>query len=243
MANEVFCKGKYRARLSQDAGDIRAAQALRYKAFRDPAGVGRDRDRFDEICRHVLIEDAATGALLACYRLLPLASGREIAASYAAQFYDLRRLSGYPGRMVEMGRFCTLPGLHEPEILRFAWAMMTRFVDGNGIEMMFGCSSFPGVAPGPHLPGFAMLKKRFLAPEKWRPGEKAPERFRFAREVDVAPSLRAVPPLLRSYLAMGGWVSDHAVIDRELETLHVFTGLEVRAVPRARARVLRAAAR
>jgi putative hemolysin len=49
-----------------------------------------------------------------------------------------------------------------------------------------------------------------------------------------------MPPLLRSYLMMGGWVSDHAVVDRDLNTLHVFTGLEIRAIPEDRARLLRA---
>ena len=48
-----------------------------------------------------------------------------------------------------------------------------------------------------------------------------------------------MPPLLRSYLTMGGWVSDHAVVDRDLNTLHVFTGLEISAIPPARARALR----
>jgi putative hemolysin len=48
--------------------------------------------------------------------------------------------------------------------------------------------------------------------------------------------------LLRTYLAMGGWVSDHAVIDRDLGTLHVFTGLEIGAIPPARKRLLRAVA-
>ena len=70
--------------------------------------------------------------------------------------------------------------------------------------------------------------------------------FRFARSLparapDLKAAVRGMPPLLRSYLAMGGWVSDHAVIDRDLGTLHVFTGLEISAVPAARARFLRAA--
>jgi hypothetical protein len=41
---------------------------------------------------------------------------------------------------------------------------------------------------------------------------------------------------------MGGWVSDHAVIDRQMNTLHVFTGLEIAAIPPNRARLLRALA-
>ncbi len=40
-----------------------------------------------------------------------------------------------------------------------------------------------------------------------------------------------MPPLLRTYLMMGGWVSDHAVVDRQMNTLHVFTGLEIGAIP------------
>ena len=67
--------------------------------------------------------------------------------------------------------------------------------------------------------------------------------FEFARRLRRKPDLKAaqakMPPLLRTYLLMGGWVSDHAVIDRDLGTLHVFTGLEIGAVPPARARLLR----
>ena len=75
---------------------------------------------------------------------------------------------------------------------------------------------------------------------------KAPRVFRFARALrlrkpDPRAAMAAMPPLLRSYLAMGGWVSDHAVVDDHLDTLHVFTGLEIRAIPPARARLLRAA--
>jgi len=51
-----------------------------------------------------------------------------------------------------------------------------------------------------------------------------------------------MPPLLRTYLLMGGWVSDHAVVDGQMNTLHVFTGLEIAAIPPARARLLRAVA-
>ena len=242
MKEDVFQKGKYTARMARGRADMRAAQALRYRAFIDPEGDGIDEDRFDASCKHVMVE-AEDGTLVAAYRLLPLASGAAIDTSYAAQFYDLARLAVYPGRMVEMGRFCIRPGLRDPEILRVAWAMMTRFVDGTGVEMMFGCSSFTGTDPGAHLAGFAMLKARFQAPERWAPGARAPEIFRFSKDMVAKPSLRAVPPLLRTYLAMGGWVSDHAVIDRDLGTMHVFTGLEVSAVPTQRARALRAAAK
>ena len=37
-----------------------------------------------------------------------------------------------------------------------------------------------------------------------------------------------LPPLLKFYLRLGGKVSDHAVIDRDLDTLHVFTYLDLK---------------
>jgi len=49
-----------------------------------------------------------------------------------------------------------------------------------------------------------------------------------------------MPPLLRTYLLMGGWVSDRAVFDRKLETMHVFTAVDINAIPKARKRLLRA---
>jgi putative hemolysin len=241
-------RGRFRARIADCAADIDRAQALRWLAFRagrgSVAGDGRDADDFDRICTHVLVEEARSGTLVCCFRLLPLTGGCDIARSYSAQYYNLDRLADYTGRMVEMGRFCIHPDWQDADILRVAWGAMTAWVDREGVEMLFGCSSFPGTDAADYLDAFAMLKDRHLAPRRWLPRVKAPQVFRFARRLrarqpDPARAMRGMPPLLRTYLMMGGWVSDHAVVDRDLGTLHVFTGLEIRAIPPARARLLR----
>jgi putative hemolysin len=232
--------------MAETAADVEAAQRLRHIAFFSGAGEGRDGDAFDTVCRHVLVEEAETGRLVCCFRLLPLKDGGEIGRTYSAQHYELSALSGYAGRMVEMGRFCIHPDCRDPDVLRLAWGAVARIVADEGVEMIFGCSSFRGTDAARYLDAFAMLKARHLAPRRWLPRVKAPDVFRFARRLrrkpDAARAMLTMPPLLRSYLAMGGWVSDHAVVDRELDTLHVFTGLEIRAIPEARARLLRAVA-
>ncbi len=241
-------KGRFAARQAAGAADIEAAQALRYRAFRARAGEpGRDADRFDAVCTHVLVEETRSGRLVCCFRILPLSDGGEIAQSYSAQYYELSALERFEGRMVEMGRFCIDPDFAgDPDILRVAWGAMTRYVDDEGVEMLFGCSSFAGTGTQAYLDAFAMLKERHIAPKRWLPKVKAPDVFRFARRLrgkpDVKRAMRTMPPLLRTYLAMGGWVSDHAVVDRDLNTLHVFTGLEIRAIPPGRARLLRGVA-
>ncbi|MAN99731.1 GNAT family N-acyltransferase [uncultured Roseovarius sp.] len=237
---------RYQARIGSTPEDRRAAQQLRARAFLG-GGQELDCDRFDDICTHVLIEETGSGTLVCCFRMLVLNGGAEIAQSYSAQFYDLSALAGFEGKMAEMGRFCIAPGRLDPDILRVAWAAMTRFVDENGIEMLFGCSSFHGTETETYLDAFAMLRERHLAPRRWWPRVKAPAVFRFAQRLrrhkpDLKLAMRHMPPLLRTYLLMGGWVSDHAVIDRHLNTLHVFTGVEIGAIPPTRKRLLRALA-
>ncbi|RBW60122.1 GNAT family N-acetyltransferase [Ruegeria sp. A3M17] len=238
-------KGRYRARLAQSPQDVEAAQKLRTLAF----GTDQiDRDEFDTVCAHILVEDSrAGGQLVCCFRLLTMEHGAEVDRSYSAQFYDLSALKGFDGRMVEMGRFCIHPEWTDPDILRVAWGAMTNYVDQNNVKMLFGCSSFAGTETVEYLDAFAMLKQRHLAPKRWLPRVKAPDVFKFAsrlrRRPDVKKAMLRMPPLLRTYLMMGGWVSDHAVVDRHMNTLHVFTGLEIGAIPPARKRLLRAPVR
>ncbi|MFW2543975.1 GNAT family N-acetyltransferase [Primorskyibacter sp. 2E107] len=236
-------KGRYRARLASTPEDVRAAQALRGLAFRR-ARPGVDRDSFDALCDHMLIEDTRSGALVCCFRFLPIANGREISRSYSAQFYELSSLEGFEGRMVEMGRFCLHPDCTEPDILRVAWGAMTAYVDDTCVEMLFGCTSFAGTDAREYYDAFAVLRDRHLGPRRWLPRVKAPRVFRFAERLRRKPDLRAamsrMPPLLRTYLMMGGWVSDHAVVDDQMNTLHVFTGVEIAAIPPARKKLLRA---
>lgn len=248
----IFTRGRYAARLAETEADVQAAQRLRFETFikgretamHGPRAAGLDADHLDGICDHLLVEDKRTGRLACCFRMLPMETGAEIDRSYSAQYYDLAALREYPHKLVEMGRFCVHPDFRDADILRVAWGAMTRYVDENGVELLIGCSSFEGVKADAYMDAFALLKERHLAPKRWLPRVKAPRIFPFAKRLrirrpDPKKALRAMPPLLRTYLAMGGWVSDHAVVDKDLNTLHVFTGVEIRRVPETRARLLR----
>lgn len=217
-----------------------AALSLRALCFR----AGRpDRDRFDALCLHGTVS-GPEGQAVAAFRLLPLPSMADSGRSYAAQFYDLSRLARLPGPALELGRFCLHPDWHDPDILRLAWAGITRLVDARGVALLFGCTSFSGTDPAPQAEALAHLARHHLAPP-----DRAPLRRGAAidypaltadHDADEKRALASLPPLLRTYLAMGGWVSDHAVIDRDLNTFHVFTGVEIARIPPARARLLRA---
>ena len=231
------------ARLAEGPEDIARAQELRHLCFRAARGLdrvgGREADGFDDLCQHVLIEDAS-GRLLGGFRAMILPAD-QIAGSYSAQFYDLTPISTQPGPMMELGRFCTHPEASDPDVLRLALAAITRLVEWAGVTLMFGCSSFAGADPARHAEALAHLGRHHLAPAGQGPGRRGVACVTLPNlAADPRRALAALPPLLRSYLTLGGWVSDHAVIVPDLDTLHVFTAVEVARIPPARARALRA---
>ena len=235
---------RYLLRVAAGSRDILAAQTLRAVCF-NRIDATEEADRFDDICQHFLIEDTLSGAVVCCFRVLVLAVG-DVDQSYSAQFYALPGLRARGGQMIELGRFCIHPDVADPDVLRTAWGGLTRFVDARDISMLFGCSSFRGIDAGAYGDSFSLLQSRYLAPVAEMPLAKAPEIHRFSDEnqcaFDPRNAMRMMPPLLRTYLMMGGWVSDHAVVDRSLNTLHVFTGVEIGKIPETRKRLLRALA-
>lgn len=240
-------RGRYIVGPAESEADILRVLGLRAAAFRGRGDPEADRDALDRYCRHMMVTEAAGGGLVGCFRLMTFADGRDLHRSYAAQWYDLAPLCDYAGPMAELGRFCVAPGRTDPDILRLAWGAMARIVTEAKIGLLFGCASFPGTDPRAFSDAFAVLRDRHLAPDRFRPGIKARQVVRFARVLpgaapDPLRAARAMPPLLRTYLLMGGWVSDHAVIDADLGTLHVFTGVEIDKVPQGRARLLHALA-
>lgn len=214
--------------------EVDRALDLRALCFR--AGKASDRDGLDARCDHFLVLDEG-GAALATFRTLLMTDGRTLSQSYAAQSYDLSRLASYPKPILELGRFCIHPKAGtNPDILRLAWAGLTALVQGQGVGLLIGCTSFEGADAARHAPALARLRDH-IAPEAMAPLRKSPQAIPLPLGVPRANA--PLPPLLRSYLAMGGWVSDHAVPDPDLDTLHVFTGVETARVPPTRAAALR----
>ena len=239
MGSNTRTQARLRVEVVEKVTGLPEVWRLRAARFR-PVG-GTDRDVWDRRSRHVLIRDPANGRLAGYFRMMLIRSEPQLNRSYAASRYDLTHLADYRDPMIEVGRFCIDPDYDATaDVQRVAWAALTREVDAQGVGLLFGCASFPGTDPAAHRAALAHLADH-AAPAQFQIGQGgAAERIALsvaAHGVQASPA--GVPPLLRSYLAMGGWVSDHLVVDRDLGTLHVFAGLEVRAVPVARALALR----
>lgn len=210
---------------------------LRGRAFR---GGGEDRDDFDGDSLHLWVAREGAARPEATIRLRRHVDGTALLQGYAARAYDLTAMAGASGETLELGRLCTEPGAGDADLLRLLWAGVARLALRLEVARLIGCTSFHLTDAQALDPAWAVLKARHLCPGTLAPSAKAPEIRAFESVPGPATpeGLAMLPPLLRAYLSMAGWVSDHAVIDRDLGTCHVFTCVEIDAMPAARRRIL-----
>ncbi len=230
--------GSLQVRLAETPADIEAAQALRYRVFYQEMGAHptiemalarRDFDDFDDICDHLLVIDWAKGAgaeaVVGTYRLIRREAALAHGRFYTAAEYDISRIDAYPGELLELGRSCVEAAARNRATMQLLWRGIAAYVFHYGIELMFGCASLPGTDPDALALPLSYLYHHHLAPEDLRP-RALPERFvdmnRLAKEsVDPASALPLLPPLIKGYLRLGGFVGDGAVIDHQFNTTDV----------------------
>ena len=230
--------GPLQVRLSGSAADIDAAQALRYRIFYEIMGARplpgmerqrRDRDAYDQVCDHLLVLDHSRGtgvdAVVGTYRLIRRAAAARLGRFYSAGEYDITPLIAYPGEILELGRSCVDAGYRARPVMQLLWSGIAAYVSHYDIALMFGCASLPGTDPEGLAAPLSYLYYHHLAPPALR-ARALPERFVSMRRLapamlDPHRMLAALPPLIKGYLRLGGFVGDGAVIDRQFNTTDV----------------------
>lgn len=224
-------------RLATSSAEVEAAQRLRYRVFYDEMGAkptpamansGRDFDDFDELCDHLLVIDRMRGdgaeGVVGTYRLQRRDS-EKFRRFYTASEYDVAKIVAFPGKVLELGRSCVDPAYRTRMTMQCLWRGIAGYVFTHGIDLMFGCASLHGTDPQALAVPLSFLYHHHLAPESIRP-RALPELFAEmnllpAEKVDVRKAVDELPPLVKGYLRLGGFVGDGAVVDRQFNTTDV----------------------
>ena len=228
--------GELELRLAGSAAEVEAAQALRYRVFYeemnarptpDMARVRRDFDRFDAYCDHLIVLDQAVSgdSVIATYRLLRRPAAARCGRFYTADEYDIGRLLALPGEVLELGRSCVDARYRNRPTMQLLWRGIAEYVQHHQIRLMFGCASLPGTDTTALALPLSYLAYHHLAPEPLRPRALA-QRYQEMRllppeAVDPRAALLALPPLIKGYLRLGGFVGEGAVVDHQFDTTDV----------------------
>lgn len=239
--------GSMEVRLAADDAEVEAAQALRYRVFYEErsakpvgemAALRRDVDHYDAIADHLLVLDHSRGdgpqAVVGTYRLIRRSRADAHGGFYTAGEYDISKIVAFPGEILELGRSCVDAGYRNRPTMQLLWKGIAAFVFRYEITLMFGCASLPGTDVEAVAGQLSYLYHHHLAPERLRV-RALPELFvemnrMPAARVDAKAALAALPPLIKGYLRLGGFVGDGAVIDPQFNTVDVCVIVQTDAV-------------
>jgi putative hemolysin len=224
-------------RLATSSAEVEAAQRLRYRVFYDEMGAKptpdmaasrRDFDEFDEVCDHLLVIDHKLGdgphGVVGTYRLQRRDS-RKFSRFYTASEYDIDKIVAFPGRVLELGRSCVDPTYRTRMTMQLLWRGIAGYVFTYNIDLLFGCASLHGTDPQALAVPLSFLYHHHLAPDAIRPralpGLYAEMNLMTAEELGQRKGVVELPPLIKGYLRLGGFVGDGAVIDHQFNTTDV----------------------
>jgi putative hemolysin len=215
---------RYTLLLSTDPALIDAAQRLRHDVFTSEPGfavsgaspgfeAGRDADRFDEHCDHLLVREDVSGELVGCYRMLPPPGAIAAGSLYTATEFDVEGLDTLRPSLVEMGRAVVREDHRNGGVVLLMWAGILAYLDRCGYDYVTGCVSVPvkgseDEAPGSQIRGVRdFVRRRHAAPAQYTVHPYRPVTVDGRGLDDIDPPARvSVPPLMRGYLRLGARV-------------------------------------
>ncbi len=230
--------GNLGVRLAATEGELDAVQALRYRVFYQEMGAQadartlatkRDQDVFDTVADHLLVVDHDLGegpdSVVGTYRLIRQPGAARAGRFYSEDEYDISKLRRFPGQLLELGRSCTDSAYRSRAVLQLLWRGIAAYVFHYGIDLMFGCASLHGTDPEVLAAELTYLYANHLAPEEIRPRALEHRYVEMNRRdpasIDWRQAVTTLPPLIKGYLRLGGFVGDGAVIDRQFNTTDI----------------------
>ena len=237
--------GPYVARLALTAAEREATYRLRFIVFNlemneglESAYVdGLDKDRYDDVCDHLVIEEKSSGAIVGTYRLQMGDVAARNFGYYSEQEFSFAPYESMRSQIVELGRACIHRAHRSPEVLHLLWRGIARYALANGARYMMGCCSLNSQDPALGHAVYASLANCMVEPELRTVATPA-----FAMPIHhAALTEERAPKLLRAYLAIGAKICSEPAIDREFRTIDFLTLLDLQTLhPRVAARFLEA---
>src|ERR1700733_97733 len=235
--------GEYVVRLALSDVERAAAYRLRFLVFNLEMNEGLesaytdgyDKDHFDDVCDHMIVQERGTGEIVGTYRMQMGDVAGKYFGYYSEQEFCFAPYAGMRGQIVELGRACIHREHRSSEVLHLLWRAIARYALVNdGRYLMGGCSLTSQDAEMGHAV-YASLRNCMAEPALLT---RATPAFALPAAKEEMLEARA-PKLLRAYLTIGAKICSEPAIDREFKTIDFLTLLDLQTLhPRVAKRFL-----
>ena len=240
----ISAPAHYATRIARQAGEVRAAQALRFEVFNlelheglaQSYTTGLDEDRFDAVCDHLIVEHKPTRQIVGTYRLQTGRSAAKHFGYYSAQEFEFQVFEPWRNELIELGRACVHPQHRNLVVLGLLWKGIADYAKECGGRYLIGCSSITSQDPAAGASAYLDLCRKHLAPVAWRTRPLAAYDC-CLRQLAAEPV--KIPKLLRAYLTLGAKICGPPALDRHFKTIDFLTLVDLQTLhPLAKQRFL-----
>jgi len=223
--------GAYRARIAETETDRLAAYRLRFLVFNvelheglaSSFTTGHDKDLFDDVCDHLIVEHKTTGEVVGTYRLQSGEKAEKNFGYYSEQEFDFSPYAAMRSQVLELGRACVHREHRSPEVLNLLWKGIMRYAKARDLRYLMGCCSLTSQSAEEASAVFHALESYMIEPALMT---TATPEFLMELLADVE-TLQEPPRLLRAYLAVGARICSGPAIDRSFGTIDFLTLLDL----------------
>lgn len=236
--------GKYQIRLAESETEREAACRLRFKVFNIELGeglmssytTGLDKDQFDYVCDHLIVEDRTSGEIVGTYRMQSGTDAERRLGFYSAQEFDFAPYEAVREHVLELGRASIDRDHRTSEVLTLLWRGIAQYCKFYGLRYLIGCSSLNSQDAAEGWAVYEQLSAFLAAPEF----RTTPTITYILPRMDSLPqSSPKIPRLLKTYIGVGARICGEPAWDREFGTIDFLTLLDLHQLtPAARNRFL-----
>ncbi len=217
---------------AQTTNEIAEAQALRFEVFNLELAeglvssfvTGRDEDRYDAVCSHLLVREAVTGRVVGTYRYQTGCTALANFGYYSEAEFNLAPYEYHRSEVLELGRACVHQEHRNLRVLATLWRGIAQVVTRTRTRFLIGCSSLSSNDTGAGEALYQQLAPTHLAPLGRRVLPQPTAVCIAARPLPAAPRL---PKLLTAYLSLGAWIAGPPAVDIEFGTIDFLTVLDM----------------
>lgn len=225
--------GNYRVSFARTRGELDAVRRLRFEVFNLELGegfqesfaTGRDEDRFDDQCQHLVVTFGESREVVGTYRMQIAESALAGEGFYSDGEFTLEDLpDDVLAESVELGRACIASAHRSRSVLFLLWRGLWAYVAHTGKKRCFGCSSLTSQDMAEGLRFHRQLTDAGQVHPTLR---VQPRPAHECRADDIEGPEIKTPKLFKTYLRHGARVLGPPAIDREFGTIDWLIMLEV----------------
>ena len=234
--NPLATTNLFRVGLAQTLEDVVECQRLRYLVFNCELGEGLDvstlsgldRDQFDFICDHLMVQDAESGKLVGTYRMQSGYRAKGNLGYYGEGLFDFTPFEPIRAQVLELGRACVHQDYRNTNVLHMLWKGIARYAGSCGARYLIGCSSLTSQDEKEGLALYEALREKYLAEPALQTKPKPDHECRSNGSSVPAPQ---PPRLFRAYLEISARLCGPPAIDSEFKTIDFLTLLDLARIP------------